>query len=314
MTLFLDEKKRRIWAGSVGLGLLEFSMETHAWQRHDLHPPGQNDPRNNFVNAIQPGNDSTLWLATEAGPKVFSITRNQCAGFNLSPTQTWEALCVPHYALFRDRAGTIWFGTDKGLSRLDPHRQQFPADSPLPDEFEAQALAEYAPSNERLFAAWDRDGFFRVFAQHQLTGHIRRARQRLPFRPNDVAAVHQLFVAPDHRIWVLLNRGIGWLDPATLRLTIPDLPIANHPVCRTAQLWPRHITADTDGNLWIATFGSGLIRFTPSTGQFWRPATLPRLNRAQREFNEFISSVYCDPAGRIFMGENGTGLEGMGPG
>ncbi|MFN0034344.1 MAG: two-component regulator propeller domain-containing protein [Saprospiraceae bacterium] len=326
MTLFSDEKNKCLWMGGYGPGLLEFSTETHVWQWHDLNPPGQNDPLHNFIYHIQHKNDSTLWLATDTGLKVFSTARSQWAQVDPHPTQAWEAQKAKYFSVFRDRAGTTWFGTNKGLSRLDPYRQQFPKNSPpltlppshtsppsRPLTFQAQAIAEYAPTQERLFAAWSGDGFFRVFAQHLPTGKIRRAEQRLPFRPNDEASVHQLFVAPDGRIWVLLNRGIGWLDPATLRLSIPDLPIANHSECRTPNLWPRQMTADADGSLWIATFGSGIVRYTPSTGQFWRPPELPELPKqrdaARREFNWAMNSVFCDPAGRIFMAENGTGLE-----
>lgn len=206
-TFWVDEKERCIWAGGYGFGLLQFSMERHSWQRYDLNSPQQRDPLNNFVADIQSKNDSTLWLATETGLKIFSTAQGHWTGFNPDPTHPWEAQKTQYLAVFRDQAGTTWFGTAKGLSRLDPYRQQFAKHSPLPDGFRAQAIAEYAPTGERLFAAWDADGFFRVFAQHRQHGKIRQASQRLPFRPNDVASVHQLYVAPDGRIWVLLNQG-----------------------------------------------------------------------------------------------------------
>jgi len=305
----LDEKNQCVWLGSYGPGLLRFSLKTHAWHLYDLNPEGQNDPLHNFIYAIQPKEDSMLWLGTNKGLKIFSIPQRSWTGFEPQPTHPWSAQPGMHLSVFLDRSGTTWFGHDKGLSRLDPYRQQFPLRSLLPKEFEAQAIAEYPSTGERLFAAWGSDGFFQVYAQHIQTNKIRQAKQRLPFRPNDVAAVHQLFVAPDGRIWALLNRGIGWIDPVTLHLTIPDLPIANHSACRSAGLWPRQMAADPEGNLWMATFGSGLIRFAPSTGQFWRPPSLPMVEGAPREYNDFAFSIFCDTAGLIFLGEAGTGLE-----
>ncbi|MEQ1747580.1 MAG: two-component regulator propeller domain-containing protein [Saprospiraceae bacterium] len=314
----LDEKNQCAWLGCYGPGLLQFSLKTHEWHLYDLNPEGENDPLHNFIYAIQPKGDSMLWLGTNKGLKIFSIQRGTWTGFDTGRAHPWNAQPGLHLSVFLDKSGTTWFGHDKGLSRLDPYRQQFPKNSPLPLTrspahpltFQAQAIAEYPPTGERLFAAWGNDGFFRVFAQHIQTNKIRQAKQRLPFRPNDVASVHQLFVAPDGRIWALLNRGIGWIDPATLRLTIPDLPIANHSACRTPELWPRQMAADPDGNLWMATFGSGLIRYAPSTGQFWRPPSLPMMEKdVTREFNDFAFSIFCDTAGRIFWGEVGTGLE-----
>ncbi|MFN0014490.1 MAG: two-component regulator propeller domain-containing protein [Saprospiraceae bacterium] len=314
----LDEKKQCLWLGCYGPGLLQFSLKTHEWHLYDLNPEGENDPAHNFIYTIHPKGDSVLWLGTNKGLKKFSIQRGTWTGFDTDRTHPWKAQPGIHLSIFLDKSGTTWFGHDKGLSRLDPYRQQFPKNSPLPLTrshahpltFQAQAIAEYAPTGERLFAAWGDDGFFRVYAQHIQTNKIRQAKQRLPFRPNDVASVHQLFVAPDGRIWALLNRGIGWIDPVSLRLTIPDLPITNHTACRTPELWPRQMAADPDGNLWMATFGSGLIRYAPSTGQFWRPPSLPTMEKdVTREFNDFAFSIFCDTAGQIFWGEVGTGLE-----
>jgi len=309
LALKLDEKNECLWMGAYGPGLFRFSLKTHEWRMYDLCPEGNSDPPHNFVYAIQNKNDSTLWLATQKGLKVFSIPQGRWTGFEAQPPRTWNAQLAIHQTVFRDRAGTTWFGHEKGLSRLDPYRQQFPLRSPFPPTFQAQAIAEYAPTEERLFVAWGDDGFFRVYARHLRTKKIRQAQQRLPLRPNDVACVHQLFVAPDGRIWALLNRGIGWIDPATLRLTLPDLPIANHTACRTAGLWARQMAADPEGNLWMATFGQGLIRYSPTTGQFWRPPVLHAMGNVTREYNDFAFSIFCDTAGRIFLGETGTGVE-----
>jgi len=309
LAFVLDEKNQCAWLGGFSPGLLQFSLKTHEWRLYDLNPVGKNEPTHNFIYSIQPKNDSVLWLGTNKGLKIFSIQQGSWVGFETLPTHPWSAQPGMHASVFQDRSGTTWFGTNKGLSRLDPYRQQFPLRSFLPKDFEAQAIAEYPPTGERFFAAWSKDGYFRVYAQHIQTNKIRQAKQRLPFRPNDVAYVHQLFVAPDGRIWALLNRSIGWIDPVTLRLTIPDLPIANHSTCRSAGLWPRQMAADPEGNLWIATFGSGLIRYSPSTGQFWRPPNLPMVEGARREFNDFALSIFCDTLGKIFLGEMGTGLE-----
>ncbi len=306
----LDKDKQCIWIGGFGLGLLQFSIKTHLWQLYDLRPKGEKDPANNYIYDIQYKNDSTLWLATEQGLKVFSTEQKTWAWGNTRDITENKTEKTRYWSVFRDQAGTDWFGTDKGLCKIDPYRQQFPPFPPFPNGFHAQAITEYTPNEELLFACWKESGFFEVFALHKRTGKMRTAKQRLHFQPNDVAAVHQIFVAPDGRIWVLLNRGIGWLDPATLHLSILDKPITNSPTGGgTSNFWPRQMAADKNGILWIATFGSGIIRYTPSTGQFLKPIDLPAMDGSQIEYNYFSTNVYCDPFGKIFLGENGTGLE-----
>ena len=306
----LDKDQQCIWIGGFGPGLLQFSIKTHIWQLYDLNPKGEKDPVKNYIYDIQYKNDSTLWLATDQGLKVFSTQLKTWARGNIDPANVDSVEAIRYWSVFRDQAGTDWFGTDKGLCRIDPYRQQFLPFSSFPKGFHAQAIAEYMPTGELLFASWTESGFFEIFARHKRTGKMRTAKQRLYFQPNDARSIHQIFVAPDGRIWVLLNRGIGWLDPATLHLSILDKPITNSPKGDgTSNFWPRQMAADKDGILWIATLGNGIIRYTPSTGQFFKPIDLPAIDGSQAEYNYFITNIYCDPLGKIFFGESGIGLE-----
>ncbi len=305
---FFDRNKRIFWITNVELGLSQFSVDTREWRQISIESTAANGPRHNVFHAVYPYNDRMFWLATYFGLVYLDTADGRCAGFTSSPGSAGGCPEGRYTAIYRDRDGTFWFGSDKGLSRLDPYRQQFQTCSPLPADFDAQAIAEYPPTGELFFAACDADNNFQVFAWHPQTGKKRRAVQHLPFRANDIPGVHQVFVAPDRRIWVLLNRGIGWLDPRTLRLSFPDQPIANE-TARTTGLWARGIAADKDGKLWLATFGSGLVRYDPATREFWRPPELPVWKNAHREFNLFLLSIFSDRQGRIWMGESGTGLE-----
>ncbi len=309
ITLFLDERKKSAWIGGYGPGLLEFSMSTHLWKYYDLSPLTKQDPLHNIVYNIQPKNDSILWIATAGGLKLFSTTKHKWTGLPLPAKHIWEAQDVNYLHVFRDQAGITWFGTGKGLSRLDPFRQQFALDSPLSDDYKVEAITEYTPTQEQIFASWDEDGYFRVMARHTSTNTVRQNQERLMMLPHETPCVRQLFVAADGHIWVLLDRGIAWLDPVTLRLKFLNAPIQNCPGCRTIDLWPYQITADPEQNLWIATFGNGIIRYTPSTGKFWKLSKSPDLRGSFKDYYDFTPSIYCDTAGRIFFSVNGAGLQ-----
>ncbi|MCK6692369.1 MAG: histidine kinase, partial [Thermoanaerobaculia bacterium] len=307
---FFDLKKRMFWIGSLGIGLLQFSVAGREWKQIiDDRALTGNKAENAQILSIQPLNDTIFWLGQSTGLAFLNIANGRYVALEPAPGRPGGSQEGRHKAIYRDRDGTCWFGVSRGLSRLDPYRQQFPVRSPLPPGFDAQAIAEYPPTGELFFASWDTDNFFRIIAWHPKTGKRRRAAQRLPFRANDFPSVHQIFVAPGGRVWVLLNRGIGWLDPNTLRLRFPDLPVANAPGVRTGRLWPRRITADEEGKLWMATFGTGLVRYDPKTGEFRRPPELPVCRDTRREYNLFLFSIFADENGKVFLGENGTGLE-----
>ncbi|MEP7267103.1 MAG: two-component regulator propeller domain-containing protein [Saprospiraceae bacterium] len=308
-SFYLDRKKECIWMGGFGPGLIQFSLNTHLWNLIDLDQELKKDALNNYIYAIRPKNDSTIWLGTEKGLKNYSTNFNSFTEYSGNGSQLWEVQKARYLDVFKDKNGITWFGTDIGLSRLDPYKQQFLPDPLFPDNLNVQAITEYQPTNERLYAEWNVDGFFRIVAQNNKTQKIRQADQRLDLRPNDVPCVHQIFVAPDKRIWILLNKGIGWLDPKSLFLTIINFPILNNPPFRTNTIWPRNISNDSNGNLWIATFGNGIIHFSPTTKQFFKFIQHPFVNGLNEENSNFIFNVFCDSSQLMYIGKNGSGLE-----
>jgi ligand-binding sensor domain-containing protein len=99
---------RRIWAGGIGGTLFEYDPVPDRWKR--IEPA---DPlRNGGIQSI-----------TVTKEKVFICRDNGVSICDL-PTGQWESLTVldglPSRAVFcaAEDKNSIWFGTDKGASRL----------------------------------------------------------------------------------------------------------------------------------------------------------------------------------------------------
>jgi len=89
-----------------------------------------------------------------------------------------------------------------------------------------------------------------------------------------------------------LNRYTGHeLENYRYSLTVPG-SLANDNVTR--------ITEDLDGNLWISTFGGGLIYYDPITNSFEALYSDP--NNRNSPYSNNIHTVYCDKDGVIWLG------------
>lgn len=304
---FLDTTSQVFWVGSWGTGVLRFDLRTKRWKRWVIDLPGKFNNLENSVCDLMRGPGGMLWLATIAGVRQFYPADGRLYGFHPEAGKMGSILQDEYYAILQASDGTIWFGHIDGLSRLQPYRQQFQYADRFPPAFEAQALLDCTATGETILTAWKEDGYFYVYAGSTGTEKWRSRRQKIPYRAHDDVKVHHLLETPDGKIWVALNRGLGWLDPRSLRLELPDLPVLGQAGLRTSGLWPRQIIREPDGNLLFADFLVGLIRYDVRSGTFHLLGAQPG-DGPETLWNVSLRAFCHDNKGRLWISENGIGL------
>jgi len=99
---------QKIWAGGIGGTLIEYDAVSDRWKRIESKDP----LKNGGINSI-----------TVTKEKVFICRDNGVSIYDL-PTGQWESLTVSDGLLSNmvfcaaEDKNSIWFGTDKGASRL----------------------------------------------------------------------------------------------------------------------------------------------------------------------------------------------------
>lgn len=211
------------------------------------------------VSAIAKDHTGQLWIGTNGNGVVrFDPASGQYTMFaqNASDPRSLNHNRVT--AVWVDRRGNVWVGTDFALSRWEPATEDF-------STFRAQAkgLAQYRSIAEdasgALWLATSSRGVHR-FDPGTGTFTIFDAELRAAQPPghNRVNSVH---VDRTGMVWVGTFRGLGKLDPRTAAFTsyasrsgLPaDMVIG--------------ILEDDDGRLWLST-PNGLSRFDPRTEAF----------------------------------------------
>jgi len=206
---------------------------------------GRNDPAPPNSNAhlgphsIQVAPDGRLWITLALG--------NQLAGFD-PETEEWQLVEVdegyyPHTLRF-DGRGRIWYtlAASNHLGMFDPATGE-QRQIRLP----ARSWQENLALRMLPFFLWLNRNFDlgEVAAGEGLTAPI-------PYGVD---------VAPDGSIWLsqLNAHRIGRVDPDSFELEMIDTPFTG----------PRRLRFDSQGQLWIPGFSSGLIsRFDPETREF----------------------------------------------
>ncbi len=102
------------------------------------------------------------------------------------------------------------------------------------------------------------------------------------------------------RLWVATTLGLMYYDPAT-----DDFMPVNHPVLDYN--FSYCLLPDRKGNLWVGTVIKGLFRIDGETGDIinWNTESGP----ADGLKDNYITSLFEDNSGRIFLGTNNNGVQ-----
>ena len=238
-------------------------------------------------------------------------------------------------AVHQDREGLLWIGTENGLNRFDGYefrhyRRERGNPRALGSDFIFD-IAEDADGN--LWLATNGAGIARM---DRASGTFTTYRHD-PERPSSIGSniVRRVFVDSDGHVYAgTRGAGLSRLNPASGEFVPFTLPGAGEQgdnvfaIMRDAagQMWiggdfglarlntesgaavlagsfehsVRAIFEDSDGSLWIGTYGGGLARFDRETGVAERFVHDPEL--ASTISGDKVSSIFEDSAGRLWVG------------
>lgn len=202
-------------------------------------------------------------------------------------------------SMYFDHNGLMLIGTNSGLKSFDGYEMR---------TFKSTvASPQFLPNNTILSITEDHNNCLWLGTRNGLVKIDMKTGQRRIYQntPGVSRITSTLYTSHDGTVWIGNDHGLSRYVPETdsfinyrsdgLRLTLPD--------GRKTELgWysVKAITEDKDGNLYIGTWNSGLMRFSPTDETF---VSYPKFNDGNSAYSLFIDSKQ-----RLWVGTWGYGL------
>ncbi len=326
----------RLWAGTSRGELFRYDPSTGETESFlsDQHSRG-------FITSLHLWPDGSLWAGTDK-EGVIVLDPESGAYLSYQPVSNHSGTVSAHQvsAIFRDRSDVVWLGTELGLDKYLPSRARFVLDRHRPEDSASLSGDEISVLLEdRRGGLWI--GTSLGLDRMDRSGRVERRFRHNPGDPVSLPDAEILEVMEDSEggLWLATSQGLGHFDPDRERFAYLDLdPADRHRSIETiycladsgtSVLWvggvggldgfdratgrSQHVELPRDvidmavgnaGELWLATYGAGLIRFTPADGG--TSSFLPDADDGSNP-NLFVS-ILREDSGALWIGTVSSGL------
>jgi ligand-binding sensor domain-containing protein/signal transduction histidine kinase len=279
-------------------GLYTLDRRSGKVTRHiKLENPGRKFVCTGFPAKPFQDSSGTLWIGLSSGGDLASVdvasgkvTVYAFKDGGLAPSSSSGVLSIQE-----DRDGALWLGTNKlGLVKLAPDRAQatwYQSNPDDPDGLHDDLVVTLFRDRDGSFWSTTKTGAVYRFDSEPVRFRSYRHQQAAP-QSLGKGAVTAAYAEDPDTLWIGTDRGLNRVDRKTDQVTQVDLPVFARGV--------RAIAKDLAGNLWFGTYGSGVARLDPRSGQYTtytHDASNPRSLNHDR-----VTALRVDRGGRVWVG------------
>ncbi len=306
----VEDSQNQLWVGTLG-GLSRFNPTSETFTpvllgnpSSDSAPTGE-EPATREILALNLDRTDRLWIGTQQGLLRLD-TR----------TEKWEALPRPPApgglshdwvrAIFEDRDGRVWVGTDGGLNLWQGHEQGFVSFRPDPSNPNGAGSDQiFTITEDRSGNIWL--GTFQEGAKkwNPRSLSFQHLRQALDVEPGPNDNVFAISVDASGDLWTgSFGGGISRID----RKTLESQRYAHDPEDPSSLTEDRVTTLlhDSSGRLWAGTIDGGLNRQSAGSSSFEHFRNDPEDPGSLSA--DAVTVLHQDQRGQIWVGTYGGGL------
>lgn len=258
IAFFLDANQV-LWMGTATAGhsLYRLDLKQQPWQVIPYNLGGQLNPFV-YLNAISRDGRGFLWLGTTNGLQCIDPINKHVFTYHPDPLNPKGISSNNAQAIYHDRAGTRWVGTDNGIDRQAATTKPFRTFQVKPNLStvnlpENRVVALLMDHSDQL---WMSTTYTTYRAEAGLRRVVMVPHERLGAAGKHKMAVQSFFASDNQTIWLGSTAGLHQYDQRSKQyISFPSAISAEY------------IDQSSTGKIWIGGDG-GIASFDPQTHQY----------------------------------------------
>ena len=284
----LEDREGTLWVGTLSDGLLRFDREKARFIRYRNDPSNPDSLPENRITTLLNDREGNIWVGLGATQPTF-FTPRPPPFKNLPFDSANRANLGERFVdvIFEDHEGALWIGTTGALNRCDSTGRQCTHYAIPGRGVASDVLSLTEDGSGTLWVGTSGQGLCRF---DKISGSCKLFRHASG-DPSSVSndTISDLLIDRKGILWIGTGDGLNRFDPVMERFTVyrdETSPNSGGQMGSMAE--------DHDGNLWIGSGGSGLLKFDRKTQRLRAGVATVT--------NPYVSAVYIDGAGTLWAG------------
>lgn len=295
-----------IWMGPWWGQLIRFDPNSYLFE--EIIPSNyQHEHLHTRIRKILEDDNGILWIASDDfglsryDPQTNTVFVEQPDRFRNDSLRDAKLT-----DLYKDSFENLWILSSGLVERYDPYKRKYPV-------LQFRSQNQYAGMFYDIVI--DHQDMMWMATAEGLHRYDFKSKNFLSFYhdPSNINSLPQnrvtaICLENKNQLWIgTESGGVCIINTDTLQIksfeVFPNVETDNNG-------YIREIETDHDGNIWIGTLYSGLVKYHPETNTNERYFDLKTANDDQEEFAKFgeISKVFCSSSGTVWIGTSYKGL------
>ena len=308
-----EDSEGRLWIGAAS-GLRRLDRDRSEFVRYVHDPLNPSTRGSNSIASLCFDSLGGLWVGTRGqGVNTWNPFRHK---FDLQQSDPPNANSLDPSsvrAIYEDREGILWIGSDHGLDRVDQQANRVTRYVGSPQDpnalSDSNVCVIYAdPIDDRLLWIGTQGGGLNRL--DRMTGIFKQFRGSLDGSAGLAGRnIHSILQDRSGYLWVGTELGLNRFDPSSERFRLYRQDLSNtekRSSSRDRLSRIKTIYIDRLDSMWIGTEARGLSRFDPTSETFTPYIHVPE-NPESLSSNSILT-ITEDRNGKLWIGTNGGGL------